>query len=89
MRLIKEFANFRKPTYSTIRILIKGQSPIVFDEKKTEEKDILIRSLINKLYPGFTADSSYNINGYIVSGELINKSQKNISILYQKIKCSP
>lgn len=82
MRLILEYDEFKKD-YRPINLLIKGQGSIFLDVDKSKEKDILIRSIINKLYPGLKGDDTFDFNGVILSGELLNKTQKNISILYE------
>jgi hypothetical protein len=82
MKLILEYNTFMGE-YKPINLYIKGQPSIFIDADKSKEKDILVRSIINEIYPGFKADSSFNFNGVIISGELLNKAQKNIAILYE------
>jgi hypothetical protein len=86
MRLILEYYKFLESRfqadYKPIKLSIKGQS-IFFNIEKSKEKDILIRSITDEIYPDLMGDDSININGFVVSGELINKAQKNIAILYE------
>ena len=87
MKLILEYGRFMAE-YKPINLYIKGQAPIFLDAKKSEEKEILVRSIINKIYPGFRGNDSFDVDGVSVSGELLNKSQKNISILYEIVDIS-
>ena len=80
MRLILEYSRFQ--AYKPIKLSIKGHS-IFFNREKSKEREILIRSITDKIYPDLMGDGSININGFVVSGELINKAQKNIAILYE------
>ncbi len=82
MKIIKEFAKFRAD-YKPINIYIKGKDPIVLNYEMSRKKEILIRSIINEIYPNLTGDGSFDVDGFTVSGELLNKSQKNIAILYE------
>lgn len=86
MGLILEYYKFLESRfqadYKPIKLSIKGHS-IFFNREKSKEKDILIRSITDKIYPDLMGDNSIDVNGFIVSGELINKAQKNIAILYE------
>lgn len=84
MKRILEFSKFQAE-YRPITLHVKGIGSIHLDEKKVEQKEILIRSIINKIYPGFRKDESFERNGVMISGELLNKTQKNIAILYEMI----
>ena len=81
MRLILEFDKF-KPEYRPIRLFKKDSYLVNFDENKTEEKEKLVRSIINEFYPDIKKSDTINIDGRVLSSELINKSQKNLKILY-------
>jgi hypothetical protein len=81
MRLILEFDKF-KPEYRPIRLFKTDSYLVNFDENKTEEKERLIRSIINEFYPDIKKSDTINIDGRFLSSELINKSQKNLKILY-------
>lgn len=81
MRLILEFDKF-KPEYRPIRLCKKGYYLVNFDSSKTEEKEKLIRSILNEYYPEIKKSDSIDIDGKILSSEILNKSQKNIKILY-------
>jgi hypothetical protein len=81
MRLILEFDKF-KPEYRPIRLFKKDSYLVNFDENKTEEKEKLVRSIINEFYPDIKKSDTINIDGRFLSSELINKSQKNLKILY-------
>ena len=50
MRLILEFDKF-KPEYRPIRLFKTDKYLINFDADKTEEKEKLVRSIINEYYP--------------------------------------
>lgn len=81
MRIILEFDKF-KAEYRPIR-LFKGDCYLVnFGVDKTEEKEKLVRSIINDYYPDINKSTSINVNGRILSTELLNKSQKNLKIMY-------
>lgn len=82
MRLISEYSNFRAE-YRPITLYIKGQSPIAFDVNKIKQKELLVRGILNEFYPKLRGNDYFNVEGVIVSGELLNKAQKNISILYE------
>lgn len=85
MELILEYYKFLESNFKSIKpikLSIKGKS-IFFNIEKLKEKDTLIRSITDEIYHGLVGDDSIYINGFIVSGELINKAQKNISILYE------
>ncbi len=81
MRLILEFDKF-KPEYRPIRLFKTDKYLINFDAGKTEEKEKLVRSIINEYYPEINKSDTINRNGRLLSSELLNKSQKNIKILY-------
>ena len=81
MRLILEFDKF-KPEYRPIRLFKTDNYLINFDPDKTEEKEKLVRSIINEYYPEIKKGDTINRNGRPLSSELLNKSQKNIKILY-------
>jgi hypothetical protein len=81
MRLILEFDKF-KPEYRPIRLFKRGSYEVIFTEDKTEEKEKLVRSIINDYYPGINKSDTIIIDGRVLSTELINKSQKNLKILY-------
>lgn len=79
---MKKFTRFTAE-YRPITLSLNDRDNISFDEEKIKEKELLIREIINELYPGLKPDKSMLVNGYMVSGELIYKAQKNISILYE------
>jgi len=81
MRLILEFDKF-KPEYRPIRLFKIDKYLINFDAAKTEEKEKLVRSIINEYYPEINKSDTININGRLLSSELLNKSQKNIKIMH-------
>jgi hypothetical protein len=82
MKLIREFGRFIAD-YKPINLYIKGQKPIILEFEKARQKELLVRSIITEIYPGFRGNDSFNVNGTMVSGELLNKAQKNIAILYE------
>jgi len=82
MKLIREFGRF-VADYKPINLYIKGQKPIIINPDKAKEKELLVRSIINQIYPNFKGNNSFIVNGVIISGELLNKAQKNIAILYE------
>lgn len=82
MKLIREFGRF-VADYKPINLYIKGQKPIIIDPDKARQKELLVRSIINQLYPNFRGNDSFIVNGVSISGELLNKAQKNIAILYE------
>lgn len=82
MKLILEYGRF-VAEYRPINLYIKGQPSIFIDVIKSKEKEILVRSIINEIYPGLKGNDSFDFNGVILSGELLNKAQKNIAILYE------
>ena len=82
MRIIKDFSKF-KADYKPITLYIKGQDPIILDSEKSRQKEVLVRSIINEIYPKFSGNDSFDVDGFTVSGELLNKAQKNIAILYE------
>ncbi len=82
MKIIKDFSRF-KADYKPITLYIKGQSPIILDSEKSRQKEVLVRSIIDEIYPKFSGNDSFDVDGFIVSGELLNKAQKNIAILYE------
>lgn len=81
MRLILEFDKF-KPEYRPIRLFKLDNYLVNFDVDKTEEKEKLVRSIINDFYPEIKKSDTIVINGRVLSSELLNKSQKNLKILY-------
>lgn len=81
MKLILEYDRF-VAEYKPINLYIKGQASIFLDSTKSKEKETLVRSIIHEIYPGFRGNDSFNFKGTI-SGELLNKAQKNIAILYE------
>jgi hypothetical protein len=82
MKIIKDFSRF-KADYKPITLYIKGQDPIILDSEKSQQKEVLVRAIINEIYPKLNSGASFDIDGFIVSGELLNKAQKNIAILYE------
>lgn len=81
MRLILEFDKF-KPEYRPVRLFKKNSYEVNFDSGKTEEKEKLVRSIINEYYPEIRKSDTVFVNGKSLSSELLNKSQKNLKILY-------
>jgi len=81
MRLILEFDKF-KPEYRPIRLSKKDSYLVNFSVDKTEDKEKLIRSIINQFYPSINKSDTIISGGRVLSSELINKSQKNLKILY-------
>lgn len=86
MKKILEFSKF-VPDYRPLTLNLKGQS-IVFTKEEAEKKEKLIRSLLKTIYRGFYGNEQINFDGAIISGELLNKAQKNIAILYDIIDIS-
>lgn len=82
MKLILEYDRF-VAEYKPINLYIKGQASIFLDANKSKEKEILVRSIIHEIYPEFRGNESFNFKGVTISGELLNKAQKNIAILYE------
>jgi hypothetical protein len=83
MKIIREFSRF-VASYKPINLYIKGQSPIIIDEDKAREKELLIKSIIKSLYPEMKSSDSYiTTMGVDLRTDLLNKAQKNISILYE------
>lgn len=81
MRIILEFDKF-KAEYRPIRLFKADCYLVNFGVDKTEEKEKLVRSIINDYYPDINKSTSINVNGRILSTELLNKSQKNLKIMY-------
>jgi hypothetical protein len=100
MKLILEFDKFvfesdyysrkdkREPRYTPLKLEKKGEFLIFFDAAKSEEREKLIRKILNEIYPNFNSVKGFNINGLLISSELLNKCPKNISILYEIIEIS-
>jgi hypothetical protein len=83
MKIIREFSRF-VASYKPINLYIKGQSPIIIDENKAREKELLIRSIIKNLYPEMKSSDAYITSmGVDLRTDLLNKAQKNIAILYE------
>ena len=83
MRLILEYGKFIAK-YEQLKLFIKGQSPIIFNFKKTEEKERLVRRILKEIYgDDFNKDPIVEYDGVELSSELLNKAQKNITILYE------
>lgn len=84
MRLILEYGNF-VAEYKPINLLVKGQSPVFLSVDKSREKELLVKSIIREIYPKHRGDETFKFKGVMISGELLNKAQKNIAILYEII----
>jgi hypothetical protein len=82
MKLILEHSRFIAE-YKPLNLYIKGQRPIIIDVEKSMQKELLIRSIIDEIYPPFKGNDNFVIDGILISGELLNKAQKNIAILYE------
>ncbi len=87
MKLLLEYSQY-KASYAPIKIYVKGVSPIFLDKSKSREKELLVRSIINEIYPKFDGNNSFEFDGVVVSGELLNKAQKNIAILCEIVEIS-
>lgn len=81
MKIILEFDKF-KPEYRPIKLEKRGIYLVNFDVEQTEKKEKLIRSIINDYYPETKNVDFFTVNGKVLSSELLNKSQKNLKILY-------
>jgi hypothetical protein len=87
MKLILEFGKF-EPLYTPIKLYIKGQAPIFIDSDKSEEREKLLRKILNEIYPDFKSIKEFTINGLVISNGILNKCPKNISILYEIVEIS-
>lgn len=85
MKKILEFSKF-KGDYRPLTLLIKGQAPIAFTQEQAQRKELLVKNIIREIYGRFAGDTSFEFEGYIISGELLTKAQKNIAILYDMIQ---
>ena len=81
MKLILEYDQFRAE-YRPIKLSKKENYDVNFSIEDIEKKEKLIRQILNDYYPEINKNDTIISNGTVLSSELLNKSQKNIKILY-------
>lgn len=81
MKLILEYDKFRAE-YRPIKLSKRDQYDINFNKDDIEKKEKLVRGILNDYYPEINSSDTIISNGMVLSSELLNKSQKNIKILY-------
>lgn len=81
MKLILEYGEFIAD-YRPITLSKKGKYDISFNKAEVEKKEKLVRQILNDYYPEINQNPTITQNGTVLLSELLNKSQKNIKILY-------
>ena len=74
--------------YRPITLYVKGQQSIHFDLNAIREKEILMRQIINLYFPNIDSKDTVTYDGKTFNLEFINKSQKNIKIMYGIVEIS-
>lgn len=70
--------------YKPINLYIKGRAPIIISSEKSKEKELLVRSIIKRIYPNFSGNNDFSVGGRLVSGELLNKARRTL-LFYMRL----
>lgn len=82
LKFKKFFESSYVATYRPINLRLPGYT-LEINTSKIEEKEKVIKSAINQIYPNFNFSKNIMVDGREVRTDILSKCQKNIAILYE------